>query len=269
VNGVELAWDEWGQDDAHHPFVLCHGFVGSSYDFALQVDALALDRRVVALDHRGHGLSTKTHDQATYSVAQLTDDFVAFLDKTATVPVDLLGHSLGGRIVLGAVLQRPDLVRSVILMDTTAWSFQPEDAQVQEMMGNFIANFDPAGGLPDPNSLRGPEDALVEANTPDSWRARKLELYWSFDPYAFKAIGSELFTSDELSVRDRLPEITCAVTVLVGENDHPFVDQAPALAAEVPDGRLVIIDGAYHSPQLTHPDEWRTAVTEHLARPTR
>jgi pimeloyl-ACP methyl ester carboxylesterase len=55
--------------------------------------------------------------------------------------------------------------------------------------------------------------------------------------------------------------------VLVGENDHPFVDRAPELAADLPNGRLVVIDGAYHSPQLTHSDEWLAAVAEHLARP--
>jgi pimeloyl-ACP methyl ester carboxylesterase len=39
------------------------------------------------------------------------------------------------------------------------------------------------------------------------------------------------------------------------------------LAAEVSNGRLVVVKGAYHSPQLTHPDEWRAAVAEHLDRP--
>jgi 2-succinyl-6-hydroxy-2,4-cyclohexadiene-1-carboxylate synthase len=264
VNGVELAWDRWGDASAAPTLVLCHGFMGSSFDFALQLESLATDRSVTALDHRGHGRSTKTKDQATYSVAQLTADFVAFLDEMEGTPADLLGHSLGGRIVLGAALQRPDLVRSLVLMDTTAWSFQPDDLQVQEMMKGFIDNYDPAGGLPDPNMLRGPEDDLVEAVTPEAWRDRKLELFQGSDPYAFKAIGTELFTSRELSVRDRLPEITCPVTVLVGENDHPFVDQSPELASEVPRGRVVVIQGAYHSPQLTHPEQWRNAVSAHL-----
>jgi pimeloyl-ACP methyl ester carboxylesterase len=266
VNGVELAWDRWGDDDTSSPpLVLCHGFMGSSFDFALQVDALAADRPVVTVDHRGHGLSTKTHDLATYSIAQLTGDFIAFLDQAVCTQVDLLGHSMGGRVALGAVLQRPDLVRSLILMDTTAWSFVPDDPEVREMMGSFIESFDPAGGLPDPSSLRQPEDELVEAMTPESWRDRKLELHQVVDQYVFKAIGTELFTSQELSVRGRLPEISCPVAVLVGENDHPFVDQAPALAAEVAEGSLVVIAGAYHSPQLTHPEEWRAAVSEHLA----
>jgi pimeloyl-ACP methyl ester carboxylesterase len=269
VNGVGLAWDRWGPNTTSRPpFVLCHGFVGSSYDFALQVDELAADRPVIVLDHRGHGLSTKTHETSTYSVAQLTEDFVAFLEQAVRLPVDLLGHSLGGLIALGAVLQRPHLVRSLILMDTTAWSFVPDDPQVREMMGGFIESFDPAGGLPDPTSLRQPEDVLVEAMTPESWRNRKLELYQGVDPYAFKAIGTELFTSLELSVRDRLAEISCPVTVLVGENDHPFVDQAPELVAEVAQGRLTVISGAYHSPQLTHPEQWQAAVAEHLARST-
>lgn len=260
---VELAWDRWG-DDEGTPLVLCHGFMGSSFDFALQIDALAGDRPVVALDHRGHGLSTNTHDPARYSVAHLTEDFVAFLDQAVGAPVDLLGHSLGGLIALGAVLARPDLVRSLILMDTSAWSFIPDEPQVREMMSVFLEAFDPAGGLPDPDLLRQPEDELIEAATPESWRDRKLELYRAVDPYAFMALGKQLLTSEEVSLRDRLPEISCPVAVLVGENDHPFVDQAPELVAEL-HGRLVVIAGAYHSPQLTHPTEWRAAVTAHFA----
>jgi pimeloyl-ACP methyl ester carboxylesterase len=266
VNGVELAWDAWGDDTSGRPFVLCHGFSGSSFDFALQIDDLAAERRVLAVDHRGHGLSTNAGDVAAYSVEQLTDDFVDWLVGAVGEPVDLLGHSLGGRIALGTVLARPDLVHSLILMDTTAWSFLPDDPQVRAMMAGFIENFDPAGGLPDPNLMRGPEDVLVEATTPQSWRDRKLELFQMVDPYLFKAIGTELFSSQGLGVRDRLSQIGCPVTVLVGENDHPFVDQGAELADEVVDGRLVVIPGAYHSPQLTHPAEWLAAVNGHLER---
>ena len=45
-----------------------------------------------------------------------------------------------------------------------------------------------------------------------------------------------------------------------------MVDQAPELAAEVAHGYLSVIPGAYHSPQLTHPDAWRAAIEAHLAR---
>jgi len=53
--------------------------------------------------------------------------------------------------------------------------------------------------------------------------------------------------------------------VVVGQHDHPLVDQAPELAAGVADGRLSVIEGAYHSPQLTHGAPWLAAVEAHLA----
>ena len=64
----------------------------------------------------------------------------------------------------------------------------------------------------------------------------KQEMAASFDPYALKALGRQLFEGDGEWVRPRLGEISCPVTVIVGEHDHPFIDQAADLAAEVADG---------------------------------
>jgi pimeloyl-ACP methyl ester carboxylesterase len=262
VDGVELQWDEWGDGE---PFVLCHGFSGSSHDFALQVGALAEGRRVITLDHRGHGRSTKVGRTDGYSVGRLAADLVSFLDEEVGEPVDLLGHSMGGRIALEVVLARPDLVRSLVLMDTSAWSFEPADVERAALIRAFLPELDPAEGLPDIADPTSPEEALIAAATPTEWQARKLEEAAGFDPYALKALGIELLLGDAISVRDRLPEISCPVTVIAGEHDHPFVDQAADLAAEVADGRVVVIPGAYHSPQLTEPALWRAAVDAHLA----
>ena len=99
--------------------------------------------------------------------------------------------------------------------------------------------------------------------TPE-WQARATELAAMADPYALKALGLELFSGDEVSVRDRLHEIACPVTVIVGEFDEPFAAQAPILADELPDAELVVISGGYHMPMLTHGEEWRRAVDTHL-----
>src|ERR1700722_11194548 len=117
VHGVDLAWSERGSSSAGTPtLVLCHGYTGSSHDFALEVDALAAHRRVVTLDQRGHGHSTRTGHLDGYTIEQLSADLTAFIDAVGEGPVDLLGHSMGGRVVMGLVLGRPDLVRSLILM---------------------------------------------------------------------------------------------------------------------------------------------------------
>ncbi len=268
VNGVDLAWSERGSGPTGVPtLVLCHGYTGSALDFALVVDVLAADRRVVTLDQRGHGHSTKTGHLEGYTLEQLTADLVAFVETVGEGPVDLLGHSMGGRVVMGVALARPDLVRSLVLMDTSAWSFLPPDEEIRGLVHGFINAFDPADGMPTTLSLGGPEEALIEASTPGRWRKEKDAVFAGMDSYAVKALGSELMgdaADDDRSLRARLPSIACPTTVIVGEHDHPLVDQARELADEVADGRLTVISGAYHSPQLTHALQWRGAVEAHL-----
>ncbi len=269
LNGVDLAWSErGGGPDGTPTFVLVHGFTGSAHDFALEVDALAVQRRVVTMDQRGHGLSARAGTLDGYTIDQLVSDLVAFLEAVGDGPVDLLGHSMGGRVALGTVLSRPDLVASLILMDTSAWSFMPPDEGLRNLVRTYITEFDPARGMPSTLSLGGPEDVLIQASVPAEWQKEKVSIFAGMDAYAVKAFGMALMADvadGETSLRTDLPSITCPTTVIVGEHDHPLVDQAPDLAAEVADGRLTVIQGAYHSPQLTHPDAWRAAVEAHLA----
>lgn len=263
VDGATLSWDRWGTAGGT-PFLLCHGFSGSSHDFALHVEQFSTRRQVLAIDHRGHGRSQKLGATDGYSIDRLTADLIAFVDAEVGGPVDLLGHSMGGSIALRFALERPDLVRSLILMDTSGWSFVATDPAVAELLGAFIAAYDPASGLPDTSALAGPEEALINAATPAEWQTMKAEMAAAFDPYALKALGAELFAGETQWIRDRLREIACPVSVIVGEHDHPFVDQAEELAHEANGARLTVVPGAYHSPQLTHSAAWMTAVEAHL-----
>ncbi|CAN5768670.1 alpha/beta fold hydrolase [soil metagenome] len=258
-----IAWERWG-DGEGRPLVLCHGYTGSAHDFALNIDVLSARRPVLALDLRGHGRSHHAADESRYSLEQLADDLVAFLEANGGGAVDLLGHSMGGWVSLAATIERPDLVRSLILMDTSAWQFGDTDEELRVLYAAFLHGFDPAGGLPDVSGLESPEQPLVDAATPPQWRTRKDEL--AIDPYALKALGRQLLGHGLPSLRSRLADVRCPVTVIVGEHDHPYVDQADDLAREVADGTATVIEGAHHSPQLTHRDAWHAAVEAHLTR---
>lgn len=268
VNGVELAWSERGSGPAGTPtLVLVHGFTGSAHDFALVRDELAVDRRVVVVDQRGHGRSTKTGSLEGYTIDQLVADLAVFLEAVGDGPVDLLGHSMGGRVSMGLVLSRPDLVSTLVLMDTSAWSFMPPDDRIRQLVRAWIEAFDPAGGMPASLGVGSPEDALIEERTPASWQEEKAAIFAGMDAYAVKAFGMALMADvapGETSLRAELPSIICPTTVIAGQNDHPLIDQAPELTSLLANGRLAVIDGAYHSPQLTHADEWKHAVRAHL-----
>ncbi|HEX3794289.1 MAG TPA: alpha/beta hydrolase [Acidimicrobiales bacterium] len=268
-DGVELVWDELGepQKEGHPTLVLVHGYTGSALDFAEVAPELAQHRRVVTIDQRGHGRSTKNGTLEGYSIEQLSTDLTAFLDAHGDGPVDLLGHSMGGRVVLGTALARPDLVNSLILMDTSAWSFVPDNEKIRAGLATFMDRLDPSRGVPDPKTfdLGGPEADLILAVAPEHLRERDRN-FLGMDPYAIKALGMAILGSEgSVSYRERLGEIKVPATFLVGEHDHPMVDQAAEHVTSLSDGHLALIPGAYHSPQLTHRTEWLAAIEGHLA----
>lgn len=265
VDGVDIAWDSWGPTEGT-PLVLCHGYTGSSMDFAAQIAALAVDRPVYVLDHRGHGLSTNTGDGSSYTFDRLAEDLVAWLADVAPGPVDLLGHSMGGRLVLQVSLDHPELVRSLVLMDTSATRFTTDPATVALMTG-FLDAFDPTRGLPAfVWEGMGPEQELIEAIVDADLLAMRAERSAMTDPYAFRALGRELVAPELVSLEPRLGELAMAVTVMAGSLDGSLISLAPEMAAAIPGAALAIIDGAYHSPQLTHPAQWRAAIEAHLER---
>ncbi|WP_040794135.1 alpha/beta fold hydrolase [Nocardia higoensis] len=123
ADGTLLHTEIHGRQDGP-TIVLSHGVLCDLTFWRNQIAALSADFRVVAFDHRGHGLSAQP-PRGSYTLDHLADDLHAVL--TATVPAGeqavLAGHSLGGIAVMawaarypGDVAQR---VRSVALVNTT------------------------------------------------------------------------------------------------------------------------------------------------------
>ena len=113
---VEIAYLD---EDAGDPIVLVHGFASTKevnwvmpgWTATLRRDG----RRVIALDNRGHGQSTKLYDPAAYHTDIMADDIAALLAHLKLPRADLMGYSLGSRICAVLAAQRPELARSVIL----------------------------------------------------------------------------------------------------------------------------------------------------------
>lgn len=266
VPGFSLAWDAWG-DAPGPPLVLLHGYTGSVHDFALHIPALAERRRVFAIEHRGHGRSSGSGDPATYTVDHIVDDTLAWVHDVVAPhdePFDLLGHSMGGRVAMRFALARRDLLRSLVLMDTTAWAFGDVDPGWRAMAVAFLQSIEP-GQVP-PRAPRTAEDDLVDAAVPQGWTAEKWAIRDQMDPMAQQALGLQLFEDTLDRVDHQLGDIPCPTTVIAGEFDEPYVSHGPRLAAAIPGAEFVMIEGAYHSPQLTHGAAWLAAVEAHLAR---
>jgi pimeloyl-ACP methyl ester carboxylesterase len=144
------------------PIVLLHGWAGDSTDWSAQIPDLAERARVITIDLRGHGRSQAT--AGGYDAETLGRDVIAVLEQLALGPVDLIGHSLGGILASFVALTRPELVRSLLLIDP---AYGQPAARAQEALAL----------VGDPASADSAERAAAAADLPspisdDANRAR-------------------------------------------------------------------------------------------------
>lgn len=115
LRGRQHAVRQWGRDDAQTIFCL-HGWMDAAITFQFVADALGDDWRVIAPDWRGFGASQKNN--GPYWFADYYADFEALLDiYSPDIPVDLVGHSMGGNIACIYAGVRPQRVRRLISLD--------------------------------------------------------------------------------------------------------------------------------------------------------
>jgi pimeloyl-ACP methyl ester carboxylesterase len=115
---VEIAYLDEGQK-SHPPIVLVHGFASNAninWVYPGWVSELTrAGRRVIALDNRGHGQSSKLYEPADYHTAKMADDVRALVEHLGIERADFMGYSMGARICAFVALRYPDIARKLVL----------------------------------------------------------------------------------------------------------------------------------------------------------
>ncbi|HTO06747.1 MAG TPA: alpha/beta fold hydrolase [Myxococcota bacterium] len=269
VRDIETEVEEAGAGP--RAFLLVHGFTGSRDDFREQMAPLGALGRTLALDQRGHGGSSNTGKAEAYALGNLVEDLCGAFDALGLAQADLLGHSLGGVVALHFALKYPARVASLVLMDTSP---VPIKMRFSESARAGIAAFAREHGM-GALAKRMREMAAANPALPPSQRRCEermgSDVYWqrierkleAMDPVAWDTISSQF--PQFPSVAERLGEIRCRTTVLVGAEDLPFLGPADQLERGIPGARRVTIPAAAHSPQLENPAAWLEAIRAHLA----
>ena len=112
---VEIAYLDEGEGD---PILLVHGFASSknvNWVYPTWVSELKKNgRRVIALDNRGHGDSSKLYDAEQYHIPTMAGDVSALMDHLEIERADIMGYSLGGRMTAWLALRQSQRLRSAI-----------------------------------------------------------------------------------------------------------------------------------------------------------
>ncbi len=254
ANGVELYYERHG---AGEPVLLIHGLGSSTRDWDSQVPELSRQFQVITFDVRGHGRSGKPKER--YSVKLFADDTAALIRHLRLGPVHVVGISMGGMIAFQLAVDAPDLVRSLVIVNSgpampirtlaqrlMIWT-RVAIVRVQGMrkMGEVLAA----------RLLPKPEHALLRAAFIERWAGN--------DPRAYLSALKGLVN---WGVMAQLSRITCPVLVLTADQDYTPIAFKRRYAALLKHAEVVVVDDARHFLPIERPEPFNAAVLTFLER---
>jgi pimeloyl-ACP methyl ester carboxylesterase len=251
AHGLDIAYERAGEGP---PLVLVHGAAQDGRGWQPQLRTLADEFTVVAWDEPGAGRSSDVPEG--FTLADYASCLSAVIEALALGPVHVAGLSWGGTVAQELYRHRPELVATLILVDSYAgWkgSLPPEEirariAGLDEMLAAPAEQFDPT--LPGLFAGDPPAEAvpLLEQIAADVRPA---------------SLRTQLLVMAEADQRDLLPHIGVPTLLIWGELDaRSPLSVARQLEKAIPDTRLVVIPGCGHVSNLEQPERFDQAVRD-------
>ena len=236
VAGAQIYYAIYGTGE---PVILLHGGLGNSDHWANQVPALADHFRVIAIDSRGQGRSTRTRGRVSY--ATMANDVLAVMDSLKLDHAALVGWSDGGEIALEIAVQHPERVSKLFV---------------------FGANYDSKGSKPRTGRPADTFTAYAAKCRADYARLSKT-------PKAFDDLVDwmlPVWRTPMGFTKDQLRAIKAPTLVADGDHDEVIVlDQIKEMAQLIPNAQLAIFQNTSHFALWQDPDDFNKTLLDFLS----
>ncbi|SEF57792.1 alpha/beta fold hydrolase [Algoriphagus boritolerans] len=255
VNEVKLFYEEKGF--GKETIIFSHGLLWSHRMFQNQIDFFSKNYRVIAYDHRGQGQSEV---KGPFDMETVAEDAAELIQNLVDGPVHFAGLSMGGFVGLRLAARRPDLIKSLILMETSA-NAEPVENLPQYKTLNGIVKW--VGVIPPIASK------VMHLMFAESWLSnpsnKPLIKYWKQELSSNKRSisGPVEGVIYRKGVEDELSKITCPTLIIVGDEDVATKpEKAKYIQMGIGKAKLHLIPGAGHSSCIEKPDEVNRLIAE-------
>jgi pimeloyl-ACP methyl ester carboxylesterase len=258
VNGAQIYYEETGSGP--ETVVFSHGLLMSGDMFADQVAALSGRYRCISFDHRGQARSEVT--ETGYDMDSLTEDAAALIEALDAAPCHFAGLSMGGFVGMRLAIRRPELLRSLCLIETTA-DPEPEENKGPYRKLAFIGRWLGFRLVLDRllNIMFGQSflNDPSKSETRERWRRHLLGLNRKGTSRAAHGV------IDRQGVYEKLDRIDTPTLIIVGDEDVATVPmKSERMHAAISGSRLVVIPRAGHSSSIEEPEAVTAAIRSFL-----
>ena len=236
------------------PFVLLHGFNGSSKSWACQFAAFA-DRQLLAIDAPGFGASHPVDG----GMAAIADEVAALLDHLGIKEAVIIGHSMGGMLAQVLAARHPSCCVGLVLSCTHKGRAQPPDSPLSADVARRLADRaeldDAAYGHLRVSSM------LAGAVAAEVFEFLAL-IAGEIRPEGIRCGGRAMQILDTTALLPRL-----AIPVMILSADRDIVVKPDALAAlqvDLPQAMIVRLTGVGHAPYCEDAAAFNTSIDRFL-----
>jgi len=259
VNDTTLYYEDTGPGSTGETIAFSHGLLWGTELFAPQIEALRGRYRCIAWDHRGQGRSAADHRE-TIDMELVWQDAVALLEALAPGKVHFCGLSMGGFVAMRMGARRPDLLRSLILLETSSGSEPTENIGRYRLLTRIVR-------MLGPRIVKGQVGPIMLGKTILTDPARKADVARFVDLMSrrkdiWRAVNGVV---DRAAIHGEISRISLPTVVVVGEEDLATpIPKAERIVSGIPNARLVRIPRAGHSSPVEEPAAITSAIEAFL-----
>ena len=261
INQVEYHYTDTEKGD--ETIIFSHGLLWSGYMFHKQ-EAFLKDRyRVITYDHRGQG---QTQAPATgYDMDSLYEDAVLLIETLCRgQKVHFVGLSMGGFVAMRLAARRPDLLQSVVLMETSADAEPVENVSKYNTLNRVVKWLGTWAVVGKVMPIMFGQKFLTDAARKTERKEWETQMKLCKAPGITKAVAGVI---ERLPIYHELSKITLPTLILVGTQDVATVPaKAERIYAQIKGSELVYIEGGGHTSSIEEPQQVNEAINEFLKR---